>query len=84
MYKLFYILQRNLEELKQAEKLKSCETKDEKVSAVDGLADVLCDTECQDKKKIIFTTFSVAKATLQLPMSVRSFVCLSICLSVSY
>ena len=43
--------------LKEAEKLKSCQTKDEKVSAVDGLADVLCDTECQDKKKNHFHNF---------------------------
>ena len=44
--------------LKQAEKLKSRETKDDKVSVDDSLPHVLCDREGQDKKKIIFTTFS--------------------------
>ena len=70
--------------LKQAEKLKSCETKDEKVSAVDGLADVLCDTECQDKKKSFSQLFQSLKRlyNYQCPF-VRSSVCPSVCQSVT-
>ena len=53
--------------LKQAEKLKSRETKDDKVSVDDSLPHVLCDREGQDKKKSFSQLFHILIHILKHP-----------------